>query len=70
MKASIEVAMGGRAAEELIFGYDNVTSGASRWRNPLERQQVKKVTTGISWIKRVTSRSQQAKKQICGINRK
>lgn len=29
MKASIDVAMGGRAAEEVIFGRDNVTSGAS-----------------------------------------
>jgi ATP-dependent metalloprotease len=29
MMASIDVAMGGRAAEEVIFGHDNVTSGAS-----------------------------------------
>ena len=29
MKADICVAMGGRVAEELVFGYDKVTSGAS-----------------------------------------
>ena len=29
LKADIAVAMGGRAAEELIFGYEKVTSGAS-----------------------------------------
>ena len=29
LKADLAVAMGGRAAEVLIFGYDNVTSGAS-----------------------------------------
>jgi cell division protease FtsH len=29
MKADIAVAMGGRVAEEVVFGYDKVTSGAS-----------------------------------------
>ena len=29
MYADIAVAMGGRIAEEIIFGYDKVTSGAS-----------------------------------------
>ena len=30
MHADIAVAMGGRIAEEIIFGYDKVTSGASQ----------------------------------------
>ena len=29
LKASIDVAMGGRAAEEIIFGKDDLTSGCS-----------------------------------------
>src|SRR5690606_23866184 len=29
LKADLAVAMGGRVAEEIIFGYDKVTSGAS-----------------------------------------
>ncbi|MDE5063723.1 AAA family ATPase, partial [Wolbachia endosymbiont of Drosophila chauvacae] len=43
--ADITVAMGGRAAEELIFGYDKVTSGASsdiRQASNIARAMVKK----------------------------